>query len=93
MPRIAKIVAICVSNCNECLNGINVLLLHFCNAGTGSQQGKTSKGLYISISFKLQERETSTKIKSPKNQRKQLAYKFFFYGQLALSEHFPAEQE
>lgn len=56
MPRIAKIVAICVSNCNECLNGINVLLFHFCNAGTGSQQGKASKGLDISISFKLQDR-------------------------------------
>lgn len=80
MPRIAKIVAICVSNCNECLNSIDVLLFHFCNAGTGSQQGKTSKGLYISVSFKLQDRETSMKIKSPKNQRKQLAYRFSFYG-------------
>lgn len=80
MPRIAKIVAICVSNCNECLNGIDVLLFHFCNAGTGSQQGKTSKGLYISISLKLQHTEKSIKIKSPKNQRKQLAYKLFFYG-------------
>lgn len=56
MPRVPKIVAICVSNCNKCLNGIYVLLFHFCNTGTGSQQGKASKGLYVSISFKLQNR-------------------------------------
>lgn len=59
MPRVPEIVAICVSNCNKCLNGIYVLLFHFCNTGTGSQQGKPSKGLYISISFKLWDRETS----------------------------------
>lgn len=78
MPRIAKIVAICVSNRNESLNGINVLLFHFCNAGTGSQQGKTSKGLYISISFKLQGRETSIKI--PKEPEEATCLQIFFCG-------------
>lgn len=56
MPRVAKVVAISVSHGNERLYGVNVLLLHFCDAGAGCQQGKAGKGLNIGISFQLKEK-------------------------------------
>lgn len=56
MPRVAKVVAISVSHGDKCLYGVDVLLLHFCDAGAGCQQGEASKGLNIGISFQLEEK-------------------------------------
>jgi hypothetical protein len=56
MPGVAKVVAIGVSHSDECLYGVDVFLLHFCDAGAGCQQGKASKGLNIGISFQLKEK-------------------------------------
>lgn len=56
MPRVAKVVAISVSHGDERLYGVNVLLLHFRDAGAGCQQGEASKGLNIGISFQLKEK-------------------------------------
>lgn len=54
MPGIAQVVPIGVSDSDECLDGVDVFLLHLCDAGAGSQQGKSGQCLDISISFKLQ---------------------------------------
>lgn len=32
MPGVSQIVSICVGHSDEGLDGVNVLLLHFCNA-------------------------------------------------------------
>lgn len=54
VPGIPKVVAIGVSHCNKRLYGVNVFLLHFCDAGAGCKQGEASKSLNIGISFQLQ---------------------------------------
>lgn len=54
VPGIPKVVAVSVSHCDKRLYGVNVFLLHFCDAGAGCQQGEASKSLNIGISFQLQ---------------------------------------
>lgn len=54
MPGIPQVVAIRVSHRDERLDGVDVLLLHFGDAGAGCQQGEAGKGLNVGISFQLQ---------------------------------------
>lgn len=37
MPGIAQVVSISVSHSDECLDSVDVLLLHLCDAGAGSE--------------------------------------------------------
>lgn len=53
MPRVAQVVSISVGHSDQCLNGVNVLLLHLCDAGAGCQQGESGQGLDISVSLQL----------------------------------------
>ena len=53
MPGISKVVAIGVCHRNKRLYGVDVFLLHFCDAGAGRQQGEASKSLNIGISLQL----------------------------------------
>lgn len=53
VPGIPKVVAISVSHCNKRLYGVNVFLLHFCDAGAGRQQGEASESLHVGIAFQL----------------------------------------
>lgn len=61
MPGVAQIVPISVSYSDESLNGVNVLLLHFCNAGTSCEQCKPGQGLDIGITLQL---HTHTRFKT-----------------------------
>lgn len=54
MPGVAQVVSISVGHSDQCLDGVNVLLLHLCDAGTGRQQGESGQGLDIRIPLQLQ---------------------------------------
>lgn len=51
MPRIAKVVPISVSHSDKCLDSVDILLFHLCDAGAGSQQCESCQGLDIGISL------------------------------------------
>lgn len=53
MPGVAQVVAISVGHSDEGLNGVNVLLFHFCNARAGCQQGEPCQSLHICIPLQL----------------------------------------
>lgn len=53
MPGVAQVVAISVGHSDEGLDGINVLLLHFCNARAGCQQGEPRQRLHIRVPLQL----------------------------------------
>lgn len=53
MPGVPEVVAVGVSHRDERLYGVDVLLLHFCDAGAGGQQGEAREGLNVGISFQL----------------------------------------
>lgn len=54
MPGVAQVVAVSVSHGDQRLNGVDVLLLHLCDAGAGGQQGEPGQGLDVSVSLQLQ---------------------------------------
>ena len=54
MPGVAQVVSVSVGHSDQGLDGVNVLLLHLCDAGTGCQQGESGQGLNIGISLQLQ---------------------------------------
>lgn len=53
MPGVAQVVSVCVSYSDQSLDGVYVLLLHLCDAGTGCQQGESGQSLHIRISLQL----------------------------------------
>lgn len=53
MPGVAQVVPVSVCYSDEGLNGVNVLLLHLCNAGASSEQCKPGQGLNICITLQL----------------------------------------
>ena len=53
MPGIPEVVAVRVSHRDERLYGVDVLLLHLCDARAGRQQGEAREGLNVGISFQL----------------------------------------
>lgn len=64
MPGVAQVVPISVCHSDEGLNGVNILLLHLCNAGASSEQCKPSQGLNIRITLQLHTHK-NTQVKSP----------------------------
>lgn len=63
MPGVAQVVAISVGHSDEGLDGIDVLLLHFCDAGASCQQGEPRQRLYVRIPLQLEtERECSVSV-------------------------------
>lgn len=57
MPGVAQVVAISVGHSDEGLDGIDVLLLHFCDARASCQQGEPCQGLHVRISLQLLPRQ------------------------------------
>ena len=57
MPGIAQVVAISVGHSDEGLDGIDVLLLHFCDARASRQQGEPRQCLHVCISLQLLPRQ------------------------------------
>lgn len=53
MPGVSKIVPISVSYSDQSLDGVDVLLFHLCDAGTGCQKSESGQGLNIRISLQL----------------------------------------
>lgn len=53
VPGVAQVVAISVSHSDEGFDGVDVLLLHFCDARAGCQQSETCQGLDVCISLQL----------------------------------------
>lgn len=53
MPGVAQVVAIRVCHSDQGLDGVDVLLLHFCDAGAGRQQGEPGQSLNVSIPLQL----------------------------------------
>lgn len=53
MPGVAQVVPIGVSHGDQRLYGVDVLLLHLGDAGTGRQQRESGQGLNVRISFQL----------------------------------------
>lgn len=53
MPGVAQVVAISVGHSDKGLDGIDVLLLHFCNARAGCQQGEPRQRLHIRVPLQL----------------------------------------
>lgn len=51
MPGVAQVVPIGVSHSDEGLDGVDVLLLHLCDAGAGCQQGEPGQSLDVGVSF------------------------------------------
>ncbi len=60
MPGVAQIVPVSVSHSNQRLDGVDVLLLHLCDAGTGCQQGEPGQGLNVCIPLQLHTGRTVT---------------------------------
>lgn len=60
MPGVAQVVSVSMSYSDQGLDGVNILLLHLCDAGTGCQQGESGQGLDICISLQLQTRRLLT---------------------------------
>ena len=54
MPGVAQVVSVRVGYSDQGLDGVNVLLLHLCDAGTGRQQGESGQGLDVCVSLQLQ---------------------------------------
>lgn len=54
MPGVAKVVSVSVGHSDQGLDGVNVLLLHLCDAGRGCQQGEPGQSLDVCIPFQLQ---------------------------------------
>lgn len=57
MPGVAQVVAISVGHSDERLDGVNVLLLHLCDARAGCQQGEPCQGLHICIPLQLRQQD------------------------------------
>lgn len=53
VPGVAQVVSISVGDHDKSLYGVNVLLLHFCDAGAGSQQRKPGQCLNVGIPLQL----------------------------------------
>ncbi len=53
VPGVAQVVAVSVGHSDEGLDGVNVLLLHFCDAWAGCQQGEPGQGLHVCIPLQL----------------------------------------
>lgn len=59
MPGVAQVVAVRVGHSDEGLDGVNVLLLHFCYARAGCQQGEPCQCLHVRIPLQLLQRQSS----------------------------------
>lgn len=53
MPGVAQVVAVSVGHSDEGLDGVNVLLLHLCDARASCQQGEPRQRLHIRVSLQL----------------------------------------
>lgn len=60
MPGVAQVVSISVGHSDQGLNGVNILLLHLCDAGAGCKQGESGQSLNIGISLQLPSDRTVT---------------------------------
>lgn len=49
VPGVAQVVSISVGDHDKSLYGVDVLLLHFCDAGAGGQQRKPGQCLNVRI--------------------------------------------
>lgn len=54
VPGVAQVVAISVGHSDEGLDGVDVLLLHFCDAGASCEQGEPRQGLYVRVPLQLE---------------------------------------
>lgn len=57
MPGVAQVVAISVGHSDKGLDGIDVLLLHLCDARASCQQGEPRQRLHVRISLQLVPRQ------------------------------------
>lgn len=62
MPGVAQVVSISVGHCDQGLDGVNVLLLHLSDAGTGRQQSEPGQGLNVRISLQLWTKQVITAV-------------------------------
>ena len=53
MPGVAQVVPVGVGHSDQGLDGVDVLLLHLCDAGAGCQQGESGQSLDIGIPLQL----------------------------------------
>lgn len=53
MPGVPQVIAISVRHSDQGLDGVDVLLLHLCDAGAGCQQGEPGQSLNVRIPLQL----------------------------------------
>lgn len=82
MPGVAQVVAVRVGHSDERLNGINILLLHFCDAGARCQQGEPGQGLYVCIPLQLLHKNTRRWLKILKDEETTFQIRLqYLYGE------------
>lgn len=53
VPGVAQVVSVSVSHSDEGLDGVDVLLLHLCDAGAGRQQREAGQRLHVRVPLQL----------------------------------------